>query len=520
MAQAMSAGGAGGQAAPAATTFTGAKLALTAFVLAMANFVVVLDMTIANVSVPHISGGLAVSRESGTWVITTYAVAEAICVPLTGWFAARFGEVRMFLVAIFGFGLFSALCGMSTSLDMLLLFRFGQGFCGGPLMPLSQTLLLKIFPQESHPKAMAMWAMTIVVAPIAGPILGGYISDTWGWHWIFLINVPIVAAVFFALIISLRGVTSPLRRMPIDVIGLVLLVIWVGAFQMMLDLGHDRDWFHSTLICALAVIAAVFFGFFVIWELTEEHPIVDLAVFRHRGFSASTFSLALAFGTFFSAVVIIPQWLQVGMGYTATWAGIALAPGGILAVVASPFVPFLMKKLDARLVVFIGVSWLAFCAYLRVSWSTDSTLWQVAFPQLLQGVGIAFMIVPLTTIGLASVDPIETASAAGISNFGRTLAGAMGTSLVTTLWADQQRLDGADIVASMSNTEGVIAQLQNQGFSFEAARGAINQIIALQAQAQATVHVAAYSGAALLLAAFTIWLAPRPKPGMAPASGH
>ncbi|TYC94754.1 DHA2 family efflux MFS transporter permease subunit [Novosphingobium sp. BW1] len=501
-------------------TFSGAKLAITAFVLAMANFVVVLDMTIANVSVPHIAGGLAVSTESGTWVITTYAVAEAICVPLTGWLAGRFGVVRMFLMSILGFGLFSALCGVSGNLTVLLIFRLGQGLCGGPLMPLSQTLLLKIFPPESHPKAMAMWAMTVVVAPIAGPILGGYISDNWDWRWIFLINVPIVVAVFLSLAYLLRDVASPKRYLPIDKVGLALLVIWVGAFQMMLDLGHDRDWFHNTTICILAVVAAIFFAIFVIWELTEEYPIVDLAVFRHRGFSASTFALALAFATYFSAVVIVPQWLQGGMGYTATWAGIAMAPAGVLAVFASPIVPKLMQRADPRLLVFLGVSWLAFCAYLRTYWSTDSTLWQVAFPQLIQGIGVAFMIVPLTTIGLASVDPDETASAAGISNFGRTLAGAIGTSVVTTFWANLERSDGADLVASMNHTDRTMSALQAQGMPVEMARSAIERIVALQAQAQATVHVAMYSAIALLIAAFAIWFAPRPKRGMKPASSH
>ncbi|MBT0666944.1 DHA2 family efflux MFS transporter permease subunit [Novosphingobium profundi] len=511
---------AAGAAQDMAGSFSGAKLAITAFVLAMANFVVVLDMTIANVSVPHIAGGLAVSTESGTWVITTYAVAEAICVPLTGWLAGRFGVVRMFLASILGFGIFSALCGIAGNLEMLLLFRLGQGFCGGPLMPLSQTLLLKIFPREMHPKAMAMWAMTVVVAPIAGPILGGYISDNWDWRWIFLINVPIVIAVFMSLLVLLRGVTSPLRRLPIDIVGLALLIVWVGAFQTMLDLGHDRDWFHNTTICVLGCVAAVFFAIFVIWELTEEHPIVDLAVFRHRGFSASTFALALAFATYFSAVVIVPQWLQAGMGYTATWAGIAMAPAGVLAVIASPIVPRLMQKTDPRLLVFLGVSWLAFCAFLRSFWSTDSTLWEIAFPQLIQGVGVAFMIVPLTTIGLASVDPEETASAAGISNFGRTLAGAIGTSVVTTMWSDLGRSDGADLVASMNNVEGLIARLQSQGMPFDTARAAINQIVTLQAQAQATVHVATISAIALLVAAFAIWFAPRPKRGTKAASGH
>jgi len=243
--------------AEASTAFTGAKLLIAGFVLAMANFIVVLDTTIANVSVPHIAGGLAVSNQSGTWVITSYAVAEAICVPLTGWLASRFGTLRTFMVSLAGFGVFSTLCGLASSLSLLVIFRLGQGFCGGPLMPLTQTLMLRIFPKEMHPKAMAMWAMTVVTAPILGPILGGYISDNWSWEWIFFINVPIVVAIFAAVMVLLRGVETPTIKLPIDLIGLVLLVIWVGAFQMMLDLGREEDWFSSSKIVLLAVVALI-----------------------------------------------------------------------------------------------------------------------------------------------------------------------------------------------------------------------------------------------------------------------
>ena len=501
-------------------TFSGLRLALAGFVLAMANFIVVLDTTIANVSVPHIAGGLAVSTSSGTWVITSYSVAEAICVPLTGWLAGRFGVVRVFLFSIIGFGLFSALCGLANSLGMLVLFRLGQGFCGGPLMPLSQTLLLRIFPKAQHPKAMAMWAMTVVTAPIAGPILGGYISDNWSWEWIFFINVPIVIAVFFSLLFLLRGVNTPLRKLPIDVIGLVLLVLWVGAFQMMLDLGHDRDWFNNTFICSLAAIALVFFCAFVIWELTESHPVVDLKVFRHRGFSAATFALAIAFGTYFASVVVIPQWLQSSMGYTATLAGEAMAPSGVLAVIASPFVPRLMKQFDARLLVFIGISWLAVCAVMRTHWTTDSTFWDIAMPQLIQGWGVSLFIVPLTTISLASVSPEETASAAGISNFGRTLAGAVGTSIVTTLWDDLGRRETANIVGTLNHQDKTFQALQQTGMSAGEARDSISQLVASQGSAMGTVHLFAIAAVALFLAATTIWLAPAPPKNVKPASGH
>ncbi|GLK46813.1 MULTISPECIES: DHA2 family efflux MFS transporter permease subunit [Novosphingobium] len=499
---------------------TGAKLILAGFVLAMANFIVVLDTTIANVSVPHIAGGLAVSVSSGTWVITSYAVAEAICVPLTGWLANRFGALRVFMFSLVGFGIFSTLCGLSGTLSALVIFRLGQGFCGGPLMPLTQTLMLKIFPKEMQPKAMAMWAMTVVTAPIAGPILGGYISDNWSWEWIFFINVPIVALIFFGVAVLLRGQETPTQKLPIDKIGLALLVIFIGAFQMMLDLGRDEDWFSSTKIVALACIAGVFFIAFLIWELTEEHPIVNLSVFRYRGFSASTASLTIAFGTYFASIVVIPQWLQTSMGYTATEAGRAMAFSGVLAVVASPFVPALMKRFDPRLLVFIGVSWIGVCALMRMTWSTDITFWTIAIPQLLQGVGVSLMIVPLTTISLSSVQPHETASAAGIANFGRTLAGAVATAIITTVWSDMSRSRSADLSGVLNGADATSQALQQQGFSAEQARVAIAQMVENQGTAVATGELFVISAIALFLAAMTIWLAPRPPKNVKPAAGH
>lgn len=520
MASAAKARAGSGSGAGEARPLTGVRLVLAGFVLAMANFIVVLDTTIANVSVPHIAGGLAVSVSSGTWVITSYAVAEAICVPLTGWLSGRFGTLRVFLFSLAGFGVFSALCGISGTLGTLVLFRIGQGFCGGPLMPLTQTLLLRIFPKEMHPKAMAMWAMTVVTGPIAGPILGGWISDNWSWEWIFFINVPIVGLILFGVVALLRGAETPARKLPIDKIGLALLVIWVGAFQMMLDLGRDEDWFGSTKIVVLACIAATFFAAFLIWELTEKHPIVDLKVFRHAGFTASTIALMIAFGTYFSSIVVIPQWLQVSLGYTATQAGYAMAFSGVLALAISPLVPRMMQKVDPRVLVFVGVSWIALCSAMRAWWSTDATFWTIAFPQLLQGIGVALFMVPLTTISLSSVAPEETASAAGIANFGRTLAGAVATAVMTTLWSDMSRSNTAELAGTLNGAANVSERLQQQGFSAEQARGVIAQLTEQQGMAVGTSHLFAIAAITLFLAAMTIWIAPRPPKDVKPSAGH
>eukprot|EP01037_Dinobryon_pediforme_P028014 gene28014-31111_t len=237
--------------------FTGTTLLLAGVVLALTNFMVVLDTTIANVSVAHISGSLGISSTQGTWVITSYAVAEAICVPLTGWLAGRFGTVKTFIFGMLGFGLFSMLCGSSNSLTMLVACRIGQGLCGGPLMPLSQTLLLRIFPKEQQGQAMGLWAMTTVTAPILGPILGGTISDSWSWHWIFFINIPIAALCAFGAHRLLSSAETGTEKLAMDKIGLALLVIWIGALQIMLDIGREHDWFGDTLIVILAIVAAI-----------------------------------------------------------------------------------------------------------------------------------------------------------------------------------------------------------------------------------------------------------------------
>lgn len=502
-------------------TLSGAKLWLAGLVLAMANFIVLLDTTIANVSVPHIAGGLAVSVSSGTWVITSYAVAEAICVPLTGWLAERFGTLRVFVFSLVGFGVFSVLCGLSSSLSMLVALRIGQGLCGGPLMPLTQTLLLRIFPKAQHAKAMAMWGMTVVVAPIIGPILGGWISDEWSWEWIFFINVPIILVIFFGVLTLLRGTETLTRKRPIDGIGLALLIVWVGAFQLMLDKGREEDWFASSFIVGCAVVAAIAFALFLIWELTEENAIVDLKVFRHSGFTVATISLMMGFGIYFASIVIIPQWLQTSLGYTATYAGYVMAFSGVLAVAMSPLVPRLMGRFDPRLLVFVGVTWIGLCSLLRaVWWSTDATFWTLALPQLLQGAGVSLFFVPLTTISLGAVNPEETASAAGIANFGRTLSGAIATALVTTFWSNQGRMDTSQMAGQLNGAPQVMQQLQERGFGAEQSRAALEQLVTQQGIAVGTTHVFMIAAVLLFVAASAIWLAPRPPRGAKPASGH
>ena len=508
-------------AASMPTPLTGSRLLLAGLVLALTNFMVVLDTTIANVSVAHISGSLGISSSEGTWVITSYAVAEAICVPLTGWLAKRFGTVRVFATGMMGFGIFSVLCGLAPTLGALVAFRIGQGLCGGPLMPLSQTLLLRIFPKEKHAAAMGVWAMTTLVAPILGPILGGTISDTWGWHWIFFINIPVAVSCSIGAIWLLRPAETETARDRIDGVGLALLVIWIGALQLMLDLGREHDWFGDPMISTLGIVAAIGFAIFLIWELTEKQPIVDLRVFRHRGFSVSVTALVFAYGTFFASLVVIPQWLQGAMGYTATWAGYATAFNGVAAVMMAPVVAKLGQKLDPRLLISFGVLWLGATSLVRVFWWTSgSDFWTLALPQLIQGAGMPFFFIPLNSLALGAVEEEETASAAGVLNFLRTMAGAVAVAISTTLWYDSASYKRSELSGLLNGAQSTMDKLVTQGFSNEQARQMISQMVDKESVALATGQTFVMAAAIFAIAAMIIWAAPKPTRAVDTSAVH
>jgi DHA2 family multidrug resistance protein len=494
---------------------------LAGLVLAISNFMIFLDLTIANVSVPHIAGGLGISPTEGTWVITSYAVAEAICVPLTGWLARRFGEVRVFVAGMIGFGLFSLLCGTADSLGALVAFRIGQGLSGGPIMPLSQTLLLRIFPKDKQALAMGIWSITTVIAPIFGPILGGTISDNWGWNWIFFINVPIAVVCGSAAIMLLRKAETATEKTPIDFVGLGLLVAAVSTLQIMLDLGRDRDWFGNPFIVTLALISFIAFAFLVAWEWFDRHPVIDLKVFRHRGFTFAVLALMFTYGTFFASIVIIPQWLQTSLGYTATWAGWATATNGILMLAMAPIASVLSQKVDPRVLVSGGILWLAVTSLIRVFWWTSGAdFWTLALPQLIQGAGMPFFFIPVTTLALGAVDDDEVASAAGLMNFLRTMSGAIATAIGVTMWENGAVRARDTMSGTLNDASSNMATLQAHGFGVEQSRQFISQLVDSQANAATTVNLFVLFAAIFVGAAAIIWLAPKPKHAVEPGVAH
>lgn len=488
----------------------GAILWVGAIVLALANFLAVLNMTIANVTVPNMAGSLGAGSSQGTWIITAYAVAEAITVPLTGWLAARFGAVRVFSLSVVAFGSFSLLCGLSTSLTMLLGMRILQGMAGGPLLALSQTLLLRIFPKEQSMQAMGLWAMTTLLAPVVGPVLGGWICDNWNWSWVFFINVPMALAFGAVAWGLLKRYEEALVKLPVDKIGFFLLVIWVAALQIMLDEGKDLDWFASHEIRVLAIVALIGFLAFLIWELTEDNPIVDLRVFRHRGFSASMFVLALAFGAFFGLNVLTPLWLQFNMGYNTTWAGLVVAWGGVLSVVFSPIAANLSNRFDARWLIFIGCFWLGGDTLWRAVATTDMDYWTIVIPLFFMGVGMPMYYVPLTGLAMGSVQVSETASAAGLMNFVRTISGAFATSLVTTAWQDKSYI-AHDQLASIINPTGWATALVEDApdMAGQVGRELLNGMTTSQSLILATNNLMIVIATIFFISALAIVLAPK-----------
>ncbi len=500
---------------------SGGALWIAALMLALGNFIAVLDMTITNVAVPTIAGSLGITNSQGTWVITSYAVAEAIIVPLTGWLAARFGSVRVFTVSMLLFGIASFLCGISHTFEMLIFSRVLQGLSGGPMMPLSQTLLMRIFPKEKAGAAMGIWAMTTLVAPVAGPILGGYICDNYAWEFAFLINVPIAIVCSVFAWPLLKRYEVKIIKQAIDYIGLILLIIWVCALQIMLDLGKEHDWFAATEVRVLFIIFIIGLVAFIIWELTEEHPIVNLRVFRHRGYTAALITLVFAFGAFFGINVLNPLWLQGFMGYTSEWSGKATAWSGVLAVIASPIVAGLITKFDPRKMVFIGVSWLGIIALIRSFGTTDMTYWNVALPLLIMGIGLPLFFVPLSGLALSSVNPEEAESASGLMAFLRTLAGAIATSIVTTVWEGKIKQNYADMVGSIDASGEVARQMSQMGQTKLETALIYSQNLQGQAVMLATNQTFFVLAFVTFFAAMTIWFAPKPKPNSGPQiMGH
>jgi len=496
----------------------GGQLVLATIAVALATFMNVLDSSIANVAIPTISGNLGVSVDEGTWVVTVFAAANAVSIPLTGWLTQRIGQIKLFVGAILLFVISSWLCGLAPTLPILLAARVLQGAVAGPLIPLSQAILLGSYPKEKASMALSLWAMTAVVGPIAGPALGGWITDSYSWSWIFYINIPVglfAASVTWFIYKSRESAT---RKAPIDTVGLMLLIAWVASLQIMLDKGRDLDWFSSPVIVWLGIIALIAFAFFVVWELTEKNPVVDLRLFAGRNFFGGTVAISVAYGVFFGNLVLLPQWMQQYLNYRSVDAGLVTAPLGIFAVILAPVMGRVLPRTDARVVATMAFIGFAIVFYMRSKYVIEIDTWHLVLPTLLQGIPMALFFVPLTSIILSGLPPSKIPAAAGLSNFARVFCGAVGTSLCGNAWTnrialhherltEQANVNNPLFMQSIQTSQGVLHVNEAQ------ARGLFDYTVNTQAAMMGLNDIFFASAVIFILIIPLIWITKRAKGG-------
>jgi DHA2 family multidrug resistance protein len=407
---------------------------LIAIAVMSGTFMEVLDTTVVNVSLPHIAGSLSSSTDEATWTLTSYLVANAIILPMTGWLASRFGRKRLLMASVTGFTVASFFCGLAPSLPFLIAFRVIQGACGGGLQPLSQAILLESFPPEKRGQAMGFWALGIVVAPMLGPVAGGWLTDNYSWRWVFYINIPIG---LIALLLTQAFVFDPpyLRkeRQGIDYWGIGLLVVGMGSLQIMLDKGQEEDWFGSHFIIMLAVLTVVGLGGLIARELKAEHPIIDLTVFRYRSYAIGTFLMTVIGFVLYGSTVLLPLMMQELLGYTATHAGVTNLPRGVASFLAMPLIGYLTSKVDARKLLILGFLGSALAMYRLSLFSLDVGFWNFWGPLTIQGAALGLIFVPLTTVTNDPIPKERMGNATSIFNLMRNIGASTGISAVETL---------------------------------------------------------------------------------------
>lgn len=498
----------------------GKLVALTA-ALGLGVFMNVLDASIANVSIPTISGDLAVSADNGTFIITSFAVANAVSVPISGWLARRFGEVRLFVVCTLLFTLFSFTCGISPTFPLLLLSRALQGAAAGPMIPISLSLLLSNYPQHRQGFANGIWGMTAVVGPVAGPVLGGVITDNIRWNWIFFINVPfglVCAAVTWWV---LKDRETQISRRTVDFIGLALLIVGLFCLQIMLDKGNDDAWFQSNFIVTMALIAAFALTLFVAWEATERHPLVELRLFRNRNFTIAAITMTFGYMAYFGGVVVLPLWLQTALPntYNPTWAGYATASIGILGIVASPLAGRLADRYDVRFLVSIGLLIFAAVSFSVAFANTDINFGKIFWYRVPWGLGMPFFFIPLTVLSFRGVAPEDMAAAASLFNFVRLVALSAGTSISVGLWDAREAFHAQTlsslVTASAPELQRYMEHATALGLSVEQAWTILAQQIKNQAFMISLNELYWAIGWMFLVLTLTVWFSRPGSPGSA-----
>jgi DHA2 family multidrug resistance protein len=415
---------------------------IIAIAVMLSTFMEVLDTTVVNVSLPHIAGNLSATVDEATWTLTSYLVSNAIILPLTGWLSNYFGRKRMLMMSVTGFTTASFFCGLAPNLPFLIFFRVVQGACGGGLQPISQAILLESFPPEDRGKAMGFWGLGIVVAPMLGPLIGGWLTDSFSWRWVFYINIPIgVASIMMTKLFVFDPAYIRRRSGRIDYWGIGMLALGIAALQIVLDKGQEKDWFGTHWITLVTAVAAISLIAFIVYELRVKDPVVDLRVFRNITYSSGVFLMAVLGVGLYGSLVLIPLVLQTVLGYPAFQAGIAMAPRGFGSFIAMPVIGMILAKVDARKVLTLGI---IICAYTLIQLSrlnVNAGFWDFCWPQFFMGLSLGMLFVPLTTI---SMDPIPNESmgnATSLFNLVRNLGGSIGIAAVSTIETRREQIN-------------------------------------------------------------------------------
>ncbi|HEY6466539.1 MAG TPA: DHA2 family efflux MFS transporter permease subunit [Candidatus Acidoferrales bacterium] len=521
-----------GQAQNSAAGYTaGINPWIIAIAVMISTFMEVLDTTVVNVSLPHIAGSLSATVDEATWTLTSYLVSNAIILPLTGWLSNYFGRKRMLMMSVVGFTTASFLCGLAPTLSFLIFFRVVQGACGGGLQPISQAILLESFPPQDRGKAMGFWGLGIVVAPMLGPLIGGWLTDSYSWRWVFYINVPIG---ILALIMTNLFIFDPpyirRRTSSIDYWGIGMLAVGIATLQIVLDKGQEKDWFGTHWITVVTVLSAAALITFVIYELRVEHPVVDLRVFKNMTYSTGVFLMAVLGVGLYGSLVLIPLVLQTVLGFPAYQAGIAMAPRGVGSFIAMPVVGILLAKLDARKMLGVGI---VVCAWTLLELSrlnTNAGFWDFCWPQFYMGLALGMLFVPLTTV---SMDPIPNESmgnATSLFNLVRNLGGSIGIAAVSTIQTRREQVDvnvlgahvrhGSPLAMSMLNALNGHFLSQGSGRAAEQARMALFAMVEHEASMMSyntTFRILAFLFLAMLPFVF---LLKRPRMKKGPVAAH
>ena len=428
-----------------------APAGVVAISVMLATFMEVLDTTVVNVAIPHIAGDLSAGTDETTWVLTSYLVSNAIVLPATGWLSQAFGRKRFYMSCVALFVISSLLCGLAPSLMWLVFFRVIQGIGGGALQPISQAILLESFPLRRRGMGMAIFGIRVVFAPVIGPTLGGWITDTYSWHWIFFINIPVGV---LALILTSMNVADP-PYLPrgvgrSDYLGLGLLAVGIGSLQIVLDKGQREDWFQTQWILNLAVLAAVCLIALILWERRAKQPVIDLTIFRVRNYAPCVTLMFVLGSALYGSLVLLPLFLQNLLGYTATQSGLAISPGGIATLCCMPFVGYLVGRWDARVMVLFGLIMLATSMFLCSHYSLNISFWDAVYPRMVMGIGLAFLFVPLATVMASYMPRQKIGTATGIFNLMRNIGGSFGIAAVTTTLARRAQFHQARLIPHIS----------------------------------------------------------------------